>query len=154
MKYLLPSKVGERVGLRKYFICLHLLCLTLITGKDGHLRRRRLTLMWGNSPSKRRMLKRMPKTIWFSPPTWESLHTNNPHLIGARLLLHHRCLTMIIPMMTHQHGVTIRVIEPHLGQKPKIGGRYTDITLIYISCSVGSLYIHCFAFFLVLVAAF
>jgi hypothetical protein len=39
------------------------------------------------------------------------------------------------------HGV-----EPHLGQNPKLGGRYTDITLIYISRSVGSLYIHCFRF--------
>src|SRR3954470_20289852 len=107
------------------------LCLTLIIGKDGHLRRMRLTLMWGNSPSKRKMLKRMPKTIRFSTPTWESLHTSSPHLIGARLLLHGRCLTMIIPMMTHQHGVIIRAIESHLGQKPKLGG-YTDVTLIYI----------------------
>src|SRR3954471_11307763 len=78
--------------------------------------------MWGNSPSKRRILKRMPKAIRFSPPTWESLHTSNPHFIGACLLLHRRCLTTIIPMMTHQHGVTIRVIEPHLGQKPNLGG--------------------------------
>ena len=37
-------------------------------------------------------------------------------------------------------------IDLHLGQNPKLGGRYTDITLIYISCSVGSLYIHCFCF--------
>ena len=28
--------------------------------------------------------------------------------------------------------------ELHLGQKPKLGGRYADITLIYISYSVGS----------------
>src|SRR3954466_1158909 len=99
--------------------------------------------MWGNSPSKRRMLKRTPKTIRFSPPTWESLHTSSPHLIGACLLLHRKRLTMIIPMMTHHLGVTTRAIEPQLGQKPKLWGRYTDITLIYISCSVGSLYIHC-----------
>ena len=41
----------------------------------------------------------------------------------------------------------------HLGQKPKLGGRYTDISLIYISSSVGTLYIHVslsFAFVLVL----
>src|SRR3954470_14211994 len=88
--------------------------------------------MLGNSPSKRRMLKRMPKTIRFSPPTWESLHTSSPHSIGACLLLHRRCWTMIIPMMIHQHGVSIRVIETHLGQNPKLGGRYTDVTLIYI----------------------
>ena len=108
--------------------------------------------MWGNSPSNN--VEEDAKYNWFSPPTWESLHTSIPHLIGARRLLHRRCLTMIIPMMTHQLGVTTRAIETHLGQKPKLGGRYTDITLIYISCSVGSLYIHCFAFFLVLVASF
>src|SRR4051812_3798294 len=119
---------------------MHLLCLILITCKDGRLRRRRLTHMWRSSPSKRRMLKRMPKTIWFSPPTWESFHTSSPHLIGARLLIHRKRLTIIIPMMTHQHGLTTHAIEPHLGQNRKLGGRYTDITLIYISCSVGSLY--------------
>ena len=33
-------------------------------------------------------------------------------------------------------------IDLHLGQKPKLGGRYTDISLIAISYSVGTLYIH------------
>src|SRR3954467_10782341 len=55
---------------------------------------------------------------------------------------------------TEVHLLGHHGIEPHLGQKPKLGGRYTDTTLIYISCSDGSLYIHCFAFFLVLVASF
>src|SRR3954471_21280563 len=32
--------------------------------------------------------------------------------------------------------------ELHLGQKPKLGGGTPTITLIYISYSVGSLYIH------------
>ena len=44
-------------------------------------------------------------------------------------------------------------IDLHLGQKPKLGGRYTDISLIYISYLVGTLYIHVslsFAFVLVL----
>src|SRR3954468_10877459 len=77
----------------------------------------------------------MPKMIWFSPPTSESLHTSSPHLIGARLILHRKRLTMIIPMMTHQHGVTTHAIDPHLGQKPKLGGRYTNITVIYIMFS-------------------
>jgi hypothetical protein len=46
-------------------------------------------------------------------------------------------------MMTHQLGVAIRVgIDLHLGQKPKLGGRYADDSLIYISYFVGSLYIH------------
>jgi hypothetical protein len=33
-------------------------------------------------------------------------------------------------------------IDLHLGQKPKLGGRYTDDSLIYISYFVGTLYIH------------
>jgi hypothetical protein len=33
-------------------------------------------------------------------------------------------------------------IDLHLGQKPKIGGRYADDSLIYISYFVGTLYIH------------
>jgi hypothetical protein len=33
-------------------------------------------------------------------------------------------------------------IDLHLGQKPKLGGRYTDISLIYTSYSVRTLYIH------------
>jgi hypothetical protein len=46
-------------------------------------------------------------------------------------------------MMTHQPGAAIKVeIDPHLGQKPKLGGRYTDDSLIYISYFVGPLYIH------------
>jgi hypothetical protein len=33
-------------------------------------------------------------------------------------------------------------IDLHLGQKPKLGGRYADDSLIYISYFVGLLYIH------------
>jgi hypothetical protein len=45
-------------------------------------------------------------------------------------------------------------IDLHLGQKPKIGGRYANDSLIYILCFVGTLYIHVslsFFFFVVLV---
>jgi hypothetical protein len=45
-------------------------------------------------------------------------------------------------------------IDLHLGQKPKLGGRYADNSLIYTSYSVGTLYIHVslsFFFFVVLV---
>jgi hypothetical protein len=46
-------------------------------------------------------------------------------------------------MMTHQLGVITGVgIDLHLGQKPKLGGRYADDSLIYISYFVGTLYIH------------
>jgi hypothetical protein len=41
------------------------------------------------------------------------------------------------------HGRVGRVgIDLHLGQKPKLGGRYADDSLIYISYFVGPLYIH------------
>jgi hypothetical protein len=33
-------------------------------------------------------------------------------------------------------------MDLHLGQKPKLGGRYTDDSLIYISYFVSTLYIH------------
>jgi hypothetical protein len=33
-------------------------------------------------------------------------------------------------------------IDLHLSQKPKLGGRYADDSLIYISYFVGTLYIH------------
>jgi hypothetical protein len=40
------------------------------------------------------------------------------------------------------HGQIGRAgIDLHLGQKPKLGGRYADDTLIYISYFVGTLYI-------------
>jgi hypothetical protein len=43
-------------------------------------------------------------------------------------------------METPLHG---RIgIDLHLSQKPKLGGRYADNSLIYTSYSVGTLYIH------------
>jgi hypothetical protein len=59
-------------------------------------------------------------------------------------LLHlHESQITIMPTMTHQLGAIIRVgIYLHLGQKPKLGGRYADDSLIYISNFVGTLYIH------------
>jgi hypothetical protein len=62
---------------------------------------------------------------------------------GPSFLLLHESLIMIMLMMIHQPGVIIRIgIDLHLGQKPKLGGRYTDISLIYTSYSVRTLYIH------------
>jgi hypothetical protein len=50
---------------------------------------------------------------------------------------------MTMPMMTHWHGACIGdEVDLHLGQKPKLGGRYADDSLIYISYFVGTLYIH------------
>jgi hypothetical protein len=47
-------------------------------------------------------------------------------------------------------------IDLHLGQKPKLGVRYADDSLIYTSYFVGTLYIHVLLFFyvLVLISAF
>jgi hypothetical protein len=50
-----------------------------------------------------------------------------------KVLLHHILETPL-------HGWV--GIELHLGQKPKLGGRYADDSLIYISYFVGTLYIY------------
>jgi hypothetical protein len=70
------------------------------------------------------------------------------HLHGSR--------GTITPMMTHQPGAATRAgIDLHLDQKPKLGGRYADDALIYISYFVGSLYIHVLlSFFTLLLFAF
>jgi hypothetical protein len=50
---------------------------------------------------------------------------------------------MTMPMMIHLHGACIREeVDLHLGQKPKLGGRYANDSLIYILYFVGPLYIH------------
>jgi hypothetical protein len=55
----------------------------------------------------------------------------------------HESRGTITPMMTHQpRAITSAGIDLHLGQKPKLGGRYADDSLIYISYFVGPLYIH------------
>jgi hypothetical protein len=59
-------------------------------------------------------------------------------------LLHlHKSQIMIMPTMTHQLGAITGVgIDLHLGQKPKLGGRYADDSLIHTSYFVSTLYIH------------
>jgi hypothetical protein len=81
------------------------------------------------------MMERRPKIISSSPPTLWSSHTSNLIMImGLLFLLFHEILITIILMMIHQPGVITRVgIDLHLGQNPKLGGRYTDISLIYTS---------------------
>jgi hypothetical protein len=71
-------------------------------------------------------------------------------------LLHlHESLIMAIPQMTHQSGVTARAgIDLYLGQKPNLGGRYADDSLICISYFVGPLYIHIFLSFPLLFVVF
>jgi hypothetical protein len=70
------------------------------------------------------------------------------------LLLHERLITIMLMMIHHPGVITRAGIDLHLGQKPKLGGRYTDISLIYTSYSIRTFYIHVlfsFFFFVVLV---
>jgi hypothetical protein len=70
------------------------------------------------------------------------------HIMIMHHQLHlHESRGTITSMMTHQPGAAIKVkIDLHLGQKPKLGGRYTDDSLIYILYFVGPLYIHVLVF--------
>ena len=92
-----------------------------------------------------RTLERGPKIISCNPPTLQSSHTSPLIMIVCLLLLlllHGSLITSMLRMI-HQPGTSTRAgIDLHLGQKPKLGGRYIDITLIYISYYVGALYIH------------
>jgi hypothetical protein len=64
-------------------------------------------------------------------------------MIMHHLLHLHESQAKTMPMMTNQLGViTGDGIDLHLGQKSKLGGRYADDSLIYISYFVGTLYIH------------
>jgi hypothetical protein len=64
------------------------------------------------------------------------------------MIIHHllhlrKGQAMTMPMMTHLHGACFGdEIDLHLGQNPKLGGRYADDSLIYISYLVGPMYIH------------
>jgi hypothetical protein len=77
-----------------------------------------------------------PLTLRSSPTS--SLIMTIPHLLHL-----HRGQAITLRMMTHQHGACFRDdVELHLGQKPKLGGRYANYSLIYISYFVSPLYIH------------
>jgi hypothetical protein len=68
-------------------------------------------------------------------------------LIMALLLHLHESLITIMPMMTHQpRAITSIRIDLHLGQNPKLGGRYADNSVI---CTSDFVY-PCFSFFLFL----
>jgi hypothetical protein len=87
-------------------------------------------------------MKRMSSDRVSTPTMWTPRTCSPIMVMRHQLHLHKRQGTSMV-MMTHQPGAAIRVgIELHLGQKPKLGGRYADDSLIYISYLVGSLYIH------------
>jgi hypothetical protein len=78
-----------------------------------------------------------------SPPTLRISHMSNLIMTMRHRLHLHESQGTIIPMMINQPGAATRAgIDFHLGQKPKLGGRHTDDSLIYISYSVGPMYIH------------
>ena len=68
----------------------------------------------------------------------------SPHTTLGRPRAHIRTMVLLRRITEEPpHGRVGRVgIDFHLGQKPKLGGRYADDSLIYISYSVGPLYIH------------
>jgi hypothetical protein len=67
----------------------------------------------------------------------------------------HESRDMITPMMTHQpRAATVARIDLHLGQKPKLGGRYADNSLIYTLYFVGLLYIHVLLSFYLVASCF
>jgi hypothetical protein len=88
------------------------------------------------------MMERQPRSQ-ASPPTLRSFCTSSLIMIIHHLLHLHKGQAITMPMMTHRHGACIGdEIDLHLGQKPKLGGRYADDSLIYISYFVGTLCIH------------
>jgi hypothetical protein len=123
---------------------------------DGHSQRVSSTHIWRRTCSPCTM-KRQPRSQ-SSPLTLRSFHTSSPTMIIHHLLHLHKGQAMTTPMMTHQHGACFRGdVDLHLGQKPKLGGRYADDSLIYISYFVGPLYNHVslsllFLFFLFLLS--
>jgi hypothetical protein len=78
-------------------------------------------------------MKRRPSSH-FSLLTLWSFHTSSLIMIIHHLLHLRKGQAMTMPMMIHQHGACIGDnVDLHLGQKPKLGGRYADDSLIYIS---------------------
>jgi hypothetical protein len=118
------------------FLCRSPVC-SLFIGGHGRARRRSwtssldcLASMFSTAQWTRRKRRRRPITTPYTTPGRPRARTR------TKVLLHH---ILEAPL----HGWVGRAgIDPHLGQKPKLGGRYADDTLIYILYFVGPLYIH------------
>jgi hypothetical protein len=86
----------------------------------------------------------MFSTAWWTRRKTRRLLSTTPHTTPGRPRA--RTRTKVLLRRTLEvlpHGQVGRVgIDLHLGQKPKLGGRYVDDSLIYISYFVGPLYIH------------
>ena len=123
-------------GMKRKFLCPNLPCL-VFTGGRG----------------------RTPRTSWMSSfaclvsmgnmmRTLQALRTT-----PCTMLVHLPVLTRMKVLLRHTLEATApghNGIDLHLGQKPKLGGRYTDIThsSIYHILSVLCISMCCFSFFL------
>jgi hypothetical protein len=108
-----------------------------IDNRHGHARRRSWTSDLGCSASTYSM------ALWTRRKR-RSRPITSPRTTPGRPRAHIR--TMVLLRRATEappHGRVGRVgIDLHLGQKPKLGGRYADDSLIYISYFVRPLYIH------------
>jgi hypothetical protein len=113
------------------------LACSAFTWVHGRARRRSWTISLGCLVSTSNM-------VWWSRRKRRSRPITSPCTTPGRPRAHIR--TMVLLCHTTQappHGRVGRVgIDLHLGQKPKLGGRYADDSLIYILYFVGPLYIH------------
>src|SRR3954470_12556971 len=90
------------------------------------------------------MMKETPRIILFSNRALQDLPTNNLTMItNPLLLLYSKSQSTTMLGMTHLLGAGVQHgIDLHLGQTHKLAGRYADISLIYTSYFIGTLYIH------------
>jgi hypothetical protein len=113
--------------------CHSLVCSVFIVG-HGRTRRRSWTSSLGCSASMYSMALWIRRKRRHRPITTPRTTPGHPRAhIRTKVLLCH-----ILGMPLHGRDG----IDLHLGQKPKLGGRYADDSLIYISYFVGTLYIH------------
>jgi hypothetical protein len=112
----------------------HSLVCSVFTIGHGHARRRSWTSSLGCSASTYSMASWTRRKRRSRPITTPRTTLGRPRVhIRTKVLLRH-----ILGMPLHGRAG----IDLHLDQKPKLGGRYTDGSLIYISYFVGHLYIH------------
>jgi hypothetical protein len=112
----------------------HSLVCSVFTAGHGHARRRSWTSRLGCSASMYNMASWTRRKRRHQPITTPRTTPGRPRAhIRTKVLLRH-----ILGMPLHSRAR----IDLHLGEKPKLGGRYANGSLICISYFVGPLYIH------------
>jgi hypothetical protein len=107
---------------------------SVFAGDHGHARRRSWTSSLGCSASTYSRVQRTRKKRRRQLTTTPCTIPGHPRArIRTKVLL---CHILETPL----HGLV--GIDLHLGQKPKLGGRYANNSLIYTSYFVSTLYIH------------